>query len=381
MVAVLTPADRTSFKTCRRSWDLAARERRNLEPLVGLGSLDIDRAIRDALAVYYFPGMWDWPRAVVIPLVGQALDKALAHERARPGPEPPVGFERRAQAARQLLAAYVEWAPGIERLAPVLVEVDYAANLADPEQPDGALFTPGGDEHISYRGRVDLLGVDDHDAYWIMRHRVVREWTPLSTLVRDEEAVAACWAWPQHYIGMEIAGTVHNEMRLPTGAPSGDGPDLLSAESARRAAGPVPQHEGSGGGRSVPQHRRLDARASAPAAPKVVEHDTGPWFRRTWIRRSSPEIDQAGRQLASEAREIFDPDVAVFPSPSPPACGNCPFASPCLALYEGKEAEAEAILASSYRTRSTEVVEGRLGGVSWSTGRGAAPPHFTGQGS
>ena len=379
MVTVLTPADRTSFKTCRRAWDLAARERRNLVPMVGLGSLDIDRAIRDALAVYYFPGMWDWARAVVIPLVGQALDKALAHERARLGPEQPPGFDRRAQAARQLLAAYVEWAPGVERLAPVLVEVEYAANLADPEQPDRSAVRPSGDEHVSYRGRVDLLGVDEYDAYWIMRHRVVREWTPLSTLRRDEEALAACWAWPQHYIGMEIAGTIHNEMRLPTAAPSGDDADPLSADGARPTASPVRQHEGSGGGRSVPQHRRLDARASAPAEPKVVEHDTGPWFRRTWIRRSSAEIEQAGRQLASEARAIFDPEVAIFPSPSAQACGSCPFASPCLALYEGKEAEAEAILTSSYRTRATDVVEGRLGGVTWSTGRGAAPPRFSGR--
>ena len=180
---------------------------------------------------------------------------------ARLGPEQPPGFDRRAQAARQLLAAYVEWAPGIERLAPVLVEVEYAANLADPEQPDGALFTRG-DEHVSYRGRVDLLGVDEYDAYWIMRHRVVREWTPLSTLRRDEEALAACWAWPQHYIGMEIAGTIHNEMRLPTAAPSGDDADPLSADGARPTASPVRQHEGSGGGRSVP-------RAPATGRPRL----------------------------------------------------------------------------------------------------------------
>ena len=144
------------------------------------------------------------------------------------GPALPLGFDGRARAARQLLAAYVEWAPGVERLAPVLVEVDYAADLVDPERADRALFTSGG-EHINYQGRLDLLGVDEHDAYWIMRHRVVREWTPLSTLVRDEEAAAACWAWQQYYIGMEIAGTVHNEMRLPTVAPPGGDLAPLSA--------------------------------------------------------------------------------------------------------------------------------------------------------
>src|ERR1700685_848623 len=116
MVAVLTPADRMAFKTCRRAWDLAARERRNLEPIAGIGSLDVDRAIRDALAVYYFPGMWDWARAVVVPLVAQALDKALAAQRGRLGAEVPRGFDIRADAARQLLRTYVEWSPTVERL-------------------------------------------------------------------------------------------------------------------------------------------------------------------------------------------------------------------------------------------------------------------------
>jgi hypothetical protein len=113
-----------------------------------------------------------------------------------------------------------------------------------------------------------------------------------------------------------------------------------------------------------------------------VVREVGPWFRRTWIRRSRGEISQAGRQLALEAREVFNPTVAVYPSPSPSTCGNCPFAAPCLALYEGRDAEARAILDSSYRRRpDEELVEGRLGGVTWSTGRGAAPPRFSGDGS
>jgi hypothetical protein len=383
MVAIITPADREGFKQCRRAWDLQARDRRNLEPMVAVDPLNVDRALRDALAVYYFPGMWDWTRAVVIPLVARALDASVARERDRLGPEVPRGFDVRAGAARQLLDAYVDWAPGAEQLAPVLVEVDYEADLPDPARPDSALFTSGG-EPIRYRGRLDLLAVDEHDAYWIVCHRVVKDWTPLGALVRDEEAVTACWAWEQYYIGMEIAGTIHNEMRLPTGVRDGGDPSLAAGGGSggpggsAQERGGVRQHEGSGGGRSIPQHRRLYAHATEPDAPERVRHDTGPWFRRTWIRRSRAEISQAARQLAVEAGALFDPDVAIYPSPSAAACGRCPFAAPCLARYEGREDEAEAILVSSYRSRPEDgPVPGRLGGVTWSTGRGAAPPTFT----
>jgi hypothetical protein len=375
-VATLTPTERHLFKQCRRAWDLEAVGRRNLEPIVSSDPFDVDRCLRDALAVYYYPGMWDWTRSVVIPLVGQALERAIARESDRLGPELPRGFDARTAAARRLLEHYVEWAPTVERLAPVLVEVDFSADLPDPAGVDSALPMARG-QHIRYQGRLDLLGLDEHDAYWVTRHRVVREWTPLDALVRDEETVAACWAWEQYYIGMEITGTIYNEMRLPTGAQLVADADRPPAGEARRERGGVPQHEGSGGGRSIPQHRRLYARSTEPVDSSRVVQDTAPLFRRTWIRRSRDEIVQAGGQLAAEAREMFNREVFVYPSPSESACRRCSFAAPCMALYEGRGAEAETILDSSYRSRPLEeVVEGRLGGVTWSTGRGAAPPRF-----
>jgi hypothetical protein len=374
MIATLVHEDRAAFKRCRRAWDLGARPRRNLEPLAAADPFDADRALRDALAVYYFPGMWDWSPEVVVPLVNQALDKAVGQQMARLGPEPVDGTDALIGATGQLLEAYVGWAPGVERLAPVLIEVDFQADLADPDHPDAGLFTAAG-EHVRYQGRIDLVGVDQFDAYWIVRHHVVKEWTPLDALVRDEEALAACWAWEQFYIGMEIAGTVHNEMRLPTRSESEPMPP--GAPTPLTGRGAVAQHEGSGGGRSVPQHRRLYAQAREPAVLERMERDDGPWFRRTWVRRTREEVAQAGRQLATEARQMFDPGVAVYPSPSP-ACRRCAFDAPCQALYEGRESEADAILRSSYRPRGHGDVVGRLGGVTWSVGRGAAPPQFSG---
>ena len=88
---VISPADWASFRRCRRQWDFAARPRRNLEPLAT--GPDLDRAIRDTLAVYYFPGMWDWGRSITQPLVVQGLERALAGQpeplaAGRRGPDP-----------------------------------------------------------------------------------------------------------------------------------------------------------------------------------------------------------------------------------------------------------------------------------------------------
>jgi len=167
---IITAPERASFRRCRRQWDFSAGLRRNLEPAAGgaaldLGQPDLDRAVRDALAIYYYPGMWDWDRSVRLPLVTQELERALARQQA-------AGTEARqaVDEGRALLARYVAWAPGADRFAPVLVEADFEVIVPDPDpaRPGSGLVTPDG-AAVRYGGRIDLLAVDEHDAW--TRHR------------------------------------------------------------------------------------------------------------------------------------------------------------------------------------------------------------------
>jgi hypothetical protein len=63
---------------------------------------------------------------------------------------------------------------------------------------------------------------------------------------------------------------------------------------------------------------------------------------------------------------------SAAPNPSDANCRPCEFLQPCLAMRAGRD--SEFLLRSGYRTRPPDVPEeGRLGGSSWGTGRGAAP--------
>ena len=324
MPVTVTEAERASFLRSGRPWDVAAgmrpnirqNMRQNLEPANRPAAPDLDRAIRDALAVYYFPGMWDWDNGVRLPLVGQELDRTLTGE-AR-------------DEARALLERYIRWAPSVDRFAPVLVETDFEATVLDP---DGAAVVTADGEPIRYRGRIDLMSVDQHDAYWIVRHRLVDgDWPATEELINDEQALAACWAWEQFYLGMAVTGTIYNELSRTRGRSR----PWLRLGAARRA---VRQHEPSGGGRSIPQHRRMYARAREPARVKPVEQRTGPGFRRTWLRRTPGDVAAAGLRLGADVAEMARSD-GFWPRPP-----------------DSQE-------------------EGRLGGRSWAMGRGAAPPRF-----
>jgi hypothetical protein len=72
----ITAEERTRFKHCRRQWDFASPHRRNLRSLAFVKPA-LSSALKDALAVYYYPGTWDWQHGVTQPLVHKALKQSL----------------------------------------------------------------------------------------------------------------------------------------------------------------------------------------------------------------------------------------------------------------------------------------------------------------
>jgi hypothetical protein len=371
-----TPADRGAFKRCRRQWDFGARERQNYEPARPAAVPDLDLAVRDALAVYYFPGMWDWQRSVVLPLVLQGFARSMGRQ--------PGGGGGELAAGEGLLRRYFDWAPGVDRFSPVQVECAFEVNLPDPAGGDRELVLADG-RPIRYQGRADLLAGDEHDHYWIVAHRVVDRFGPADELLLDEELVAACWAMERLYPGMRVAGTVHNELQRP--APPAPRTAwsrlrrrLVHSDRQNRRSGRLqrglPQHEASGGGRSLPYARRGVARPGPPDADAEAVASQGDGeFRRTRVRRDRAELEAMGARLAAEALEMVDPGLSLHPSPAPEHCGTCQFVGPCLAMERG--GDVRVVLEAGFRDRGPERVEpGRLGAATWGMGRGAAPPRF-----
>jgi hypothetical protein len=389
MSYLITPADLAAFQRCRRQWDFGASGRQNLEPVEPAPGPDLGRAVREALDIYYFPGMWDWQRQITLPLVLQGFERALTTQRehAAAGASE-AAWPQLLDTGRRLLGRYFDWAPGVDWFSPVLVEPEYDVALLDPVRPEFALLTPGG-ETIRYRGQLGLLAVDASDAYWIVSHRLVEgDWSPAGELAADEETVAACWAWEQFYLGMAITGTIYNEVRPSALEQPGARSQRSGARSRWRRSRWLPsgrrdqprqvrQHEPSGGGRSIPQHRRMYAVAKEPANVERIEQQTTPQFRRTWVRRSPAEVAEAGRRLAEAAIQMTAAGAGVAPSPSPAICPGCAYLAPCQVMMDGRD--PAPLLRAGYRERAPgKLAEGRLGGGAWSLGRGAAPPKWGG---
>ncbi|WP_343710023.1 hypothetical protein [Mycobacterium sp.] len=352
----ITQDDRARFKRCRRQWDFASPRRRGLEP-VGVVDPTLPAALKDALAIYYYPGTWDWPRELRQSLVHKAVERSLDNADAGD----------MLQTAMAVLDTYDAWATTLDDFAPVQIQHDVHGLVPDPRDPESGLTTPAG-LPVIYSCRIDLLAVDAADEYWVVRHQIVDEWQHVQAMMRDEGAVAGCWAWEREYVGMEISGTIHNEV-LITGPLEPPSPDRAATGASKR----VPQSEASGGGRAIPQHRRMSARTSRTAGTSRVEQRTAGLLRRTRIRRSRAEIGAVGTLIGAEAIDMSS-EPAIYPTFAP-HCQACEFSVPCQALVEGTDPEPG--LGADFRRRPTgETPEPRLGQSTWGFGRGAAPPRW-----
>ncbi|HKP84749.1 MAG TPA: hypothetical protein VJZ26_01555, partial [Blastocatellia bacterium] len=222
---IIRSSDRELFKRCRRAWDFSSRSRQNYEPVKPERVFDFDRAIRDALAVYYFPGMWEWNREIVLPLALEGFFKSMRNQRekyvelSKPSAEDERDWNYHIELGEAMLERYFKLAPTIDRFSPIRVETEFEVNIPDPLQPGEDLVAQEG-VPLRYRGRINLLVVDGNDAYWLVKHKIVGdEWDDLDRMLLDQQSVSYCWAWENFFIGMKIAGTIYNEIRKDVSRP------------------------------------------------------------------------------------------------------------------------------------------------------------------
>jgi hypothetical protein len=364
---VIRSTDRKLFKRCRRAWDLSSRSRQNLEPINPTCLFDFDRAIHDALAVYYFPGMWEWNREIVLPLAIDGFLKSMQKQRDRYASGQTLSAQQEQDWAHhielgaELLNRYFQWAPAVDRFSPIRVESEFEVNIPDPLNPGRDLVEQEGIP-LRYRGRIDLLAVDGYDAYWLVRHKVVGEWGEIDQLLLDDESVSYCWAWENFFLGMKIAGVIYNEIRKDVSGKGGN---------SSHAASPVASPEPMAG------HRRMYAQANREP-DQMIKQQGNDRFRRTQIPRGRKELKNIGKQLALEALDMINPEIRLYPNPSKENCAACDYVAPCIGMNEF--GSASAILESLYRKRDErETEEGRIGGSTWSVDRGAIPPNIKGK--
>ena len=308
---VVPAADRAAFLECRRAWDFSARERGDREP-VPAEPVDAERAVRAALAVYYFPGMWDWSPAIVLPLVRRAYTESVAAHRTEyltahglanlPRDVAARADERAEQRGRATLEAYLAWAPdrrrvrapagprGARRPGPPPAHARPRPGRRPPPRPLPRQRRPARDGR-----REQLL-----DGRAPLRRRAVAD-------VRVRPA--------RRPVPVVVLGVQERDHRGSACAePCTTNCRWAALRLSRRARGatqhrrPARHHRGLGG------RRRRGVRPAHPARRRVP----------TRAGAAPTEVAAFGQRLAAQLAEMIDAATPVYPNPSTALRGRVP---------------------------------------------------------
>lgn len=332
-----------TFGQCRRAWDLGSLSRQRW---ASTAPFDFLRAVREALAVYYFPAMDDWPRAIPRQLAMKGFVRSMHESRATGEAVADMAeaqaqvrsFEEHLEVGKAMLANYFAWAGAeMDDFDSILADYEIWTPVPDPDQP-GTEIGLAGSRPVRYLGLIDQLIGDTDDEFWIVQHRVVSDgWADNAELLADDLSIGHCWAMQVSYPQMLISGTIINELRTD-GQLEVEPPAEIVERDQRNAEGG--RHPNVLRSPLTPEERR-NASSDGSVGPvdhMVFQQDNG-LFRRTVIRRSQASMARMGLWIADEIKQTLRADLEVPPTFSD-RCPRCEFATPCAALEAGDDPEA-----------------------------------------
>lgn len=193
--------------------------------------------------------------------------------------------------------------------------------IADPlsirrlEGEVGAEILPG----CTFEGRVDAEHVDEQDRVWPVEYKLRSRLSSYEQIALSRQIRRYAWAY-REATGREPAGVIVEERLREVPKPA----RILQSGKVSHAKDQLTTPE---------LYERACIETGEEPKPEVVEHlDSRPWWQRVPVLFRPGELDEAGEELASAARQVAMFDAGeLFPlrNPSPQNCGGCEFREIC----------------------------------------------------
>jgi hypothetical protein len=303
-------------------WDFTSKIRQNWEPIQRYLAFDFGTAIHAALEEYYDPITWG-NRDLMEAYATNGFISSFAELSAKVK----VGdivmeleFREAATLGLRMLEYYFWWAPQHDNFRPVMREIEF-----DVEIPG----MPG----VHYQGRIDLLieVFDDEGnslGYYIVDHKTAKQMGDTLWLALDDQCSSYAWAL-QKMLGIQIRGVMYNQLKKKPPSPP---KKLVSGAYSRNKTQDTD---------FITYLRTLEAAGINPRHYRefllFLKQNPKEYIRRTKIPYTQRTLEIVEQRIQKEAKEMLNPDVTIYPTPSFMNCPGCRFFAPCLQLQEGYE--------------------------------------------
>jgi hypothetical protein len=367
----LHTSEAKSFRGCRRRWSWIFRE--FYYPKTTAKPLEFGVAYHKAMETYYDPTTWQrdpasrGPAALAaistfrrtVDLQRKAYTK-LAEQEGLDLDEAFADYDERVELGISMLKYHLlELSPELDKgLTPKAVEIGFEAPISYPgttrtifckcdvcwrrysqwckkARIDQPLWHDWEGLPVTYGGRIDCLMVDDDGRLWVFDWKTAARLQPdMEFLQLDDQIARYCWAmWK---LGYDVAGFVYHEQKKAVAAE----PEPNKTKRLGR------WYSVSKSLDVVPDVYVKTVSENDPIAYSQGLYDEyiawlresgGRFHNRERVTKTVNEFLNLERDMAEEALEMIDQNLALYPSPGRFSCGNCAFREPCIAKNRGED--------------------------------------------
>lgn len=322
MIAIHT-SDRKTFKDCRRKWDLSSRIRQNLAPKKVNDKLWLGSGVHYSLEHYYgndeglISSFNDWADQEVMRMkeeqngLWQEQQDMLKEQR-----ELGIGIlEHYKKFAKKEDPKYFEKV--------IETEVSFEVPIYNNK---------GNRTHGVYRGTYDGIVQDSDGFYWLLEHKTASR---ISTdhLPLDEQVVSYMWAAQQEY-GIELEGVIYNILlkKIPTKPRELKSGGLSKAKNIKTTYNVYVN--------ALKEHYNGSENVPWEEYESILDHlkdKDNEFFWRKKLTKTQEEINDIGRRIYQEYKDMTDPNLSIYPRPSRDCIWKCDFREVCIAMNQGAD--------------------------------------------
>ena len=360
---IVRTSDRLQWKKCRRSHHFGSIMHRNLVPVRTAKPLEFGTDWHEGMACLYDPDTWalvrnlktrgpilESVRQVFINANNTHMKKNADEATGYIDQEVRDDYVEREALGLGMLDGYFSWQIDIDNFTPTHIEVDFEVPIIDDAGNEMLCMCHGWP--VMYQGRLDGIVQDSFGWYWILEHKTAAQLADTQHLQLDEQTGSYAWA-VQQMLGIRVQGVIYNEAVKKVAHPP---LELMSTRQGRNF--------------SVNKQQDTTYELALTTLTKAGEDldlyddfltylklQGNKFYRRTQVHRNIHELQDQGRRIYWEAREMLDPGTVPYPNPSRFNCMMCSFRQPCIAMNDGSD--YEFLLEEDYRIRTKDEVDAR----------------------
>jgi len=207
------------------------------------------------------------------------------------------------------------------------VEVEFSIEIPELSKYAG--------KTVVYQGAFDRVVVDPHGRLWLMDYKTASRFDT-DKLELDPQVSAYCWAAEQYY-EREVEGMIYLQLKKST-------PQYPKVLAKGGLSVDKRQYTTYNLFRIALTDLGYDLESLPPKYDEYLQYlleqetlDGDRFIRWDRVRRNAYFKESEYNLIVTEGYDMLDPNVRLYPNPTPQCAGSCDFRCVCLAMRDGSD--------------------------------------------